>query len=137
MMVQGEQSPVLTGAHLKRAKAVLAAAVAWVDRLRVDALLSADEENLRTAVAKYKAVMAVKLPEDATAFFCPHCDAEKPAYGWHYNAGDTGPFFVAYLTCYCGQCKNVLSVAVTQFVPSKELAESLMQQFKSRLVPPA
>jgi hypothetical protein len=126
MMGQGE----------RRAKAVLAAAVAYIDFLSEKDKSLAEIEPLVQAVTKYKEVMAVQLPADPTAFFCPHCGAEKPAYGWNYNAGDTGPFAVAYLTCFCGACKEILSVAVTSFIPGEKLAQTLMQQFKGLLKTP-
>lgn len=125
----------------RRAKAVLAAAVAWFDagiQESLDRRIIVAEE-LKTAVEKYKEVMAVQLPADpATAgdFVCPHCGTVKPAYGWNYNAGDTGPFAVAYVTCFCGSCKGILSVSVTTFTPTKELAEALAAQFRSRLATP-
>lgn len=66
-------------------------------------------------------------------FTCPHCDAEDPSYGWHLNAGDTGPFALTYVTCFCGECRAILSVSITSFMPSKEIAEALMKQFQNRL----
>jgi len=125
----------------RRAKAVLAAAVAWRDLLaekniKPEIISASGLDELIGTIDKYKEVMAVQLPADPTAFFCPHCGAEKPAYGWNYNAGDTGPFAVAYLTCFCGACKEILSVAVTSFIPGEKLAQTLMQQFKGLLKTP-
>ena len=120
----------------RKAKALIAAAIEWHDTEAMDDSLE-KLSLLREAVLKYKAVQAVQLPEDPMAFHCPHCDADRPAYGWHLNAGDTGPFSVVYLTSFCGECKGILSVCVVTFTPAKELADQLMQQFKNRLVKPA
>lgn len=120
----------------RKAKAVLTAALEWREK---NSLEGYDEFTLKLedAVDKYKEVMAVELPPDPTAFFCPHCDAAKPPYGWHYNAGDTGPFAVAYLTCYCGECKKIISVVVTTFMPSEQLAAELMRSFKQKMAKPS
>lgn len=128
----------------KSEQAVLAAAVAWADGRR-DSMVTGDEQlerqrKLDDAVAKYKettqaiANLRGKEPDAAEMdFACPHCSAVRPSYGWNWNAGDTGAFFVAYLTCFCGECKNILSVAITTFTPAKEAAEAMMQQFKAML----
>ena len=129
----------------RRAKAVLAAAVAWREKWRevISTLPSINTAgvvaDLVEAVDRYKEVMAVQLPADPSTagdFVCPHCGTVKPAYGWNYNAGDTGPFALAYVTCFCGSCKGILSVSVTTFTPTKELAEALAAQFRSRLATP-
>src|SRR5258708_5790502 len=115
----------------RRGKAVLAAALAWHGSSPDESLEKLDALN--DAIAKYKEVMAVQLPVDPMAFTCPHCGADRPGYGWHLNAGDTGPFAVVYLTCFCGECKNILGVSVTTFRPGKEIAEKLMKDFAGLL----
>lgn len=124
----------------RRAKAVLAAATAWVEfleaqKIKPEEMTDGPARELALAVRKYgeaaKALAA--LSEDPTTFVCPHCGEVKPNYGWNYNAGDTGPFAVAYLTVFCGTCKAILSVCVTTFMPSDEIAKALMDQFKGRL----
>ena len=127
----------------RRGKAVLAAAVAWSESLKSVKIKTAEMMgpalDLVQAVEKYQeATKALaNIPEDPTAFVCPHCGEVKPGYGWNYNAGDTGPFAVAYLTVFCGVCKVILSVCVTTFMPSEQMAKALMDQFKNRLVKPS
>lgn len=128
----------------RRAKAVLAAAVAWTEFLRTvkiktEEMTDGPARDLVNAVEKYQeaAKALANLPEDPGAFVCSHCGEVKPGYGWNYNAGDTGPFAVAYLTVFCGACKNILSVCVTTFMPSEQMAKALMDQFKTRLVKPS
>lgn len=119
----------------RRAKAVLAAAVEYIKNRSEKEKSYATIQDLVTAVEKYEEATEAlaNLPEDPNAFFCPHCGAEKPPFGWNWNGGDTGPFAVAYLTCFCGKCKNIISVAVTQFIPQKQLAEQMMKQFQAVL----
>jgi hypothetical protein len=121
MMAQGE----------RRAKALLAAAMDlfenWGSPTAGDAFQQAAE--------KYKEVRDAKLPEDPMVFTCPHCGAERPSYGWHFNMGDTGPFALQWLTCFCGECKNILSVAVPAFLPKTEMLEALKAQFARKITP--
>src|ERR671937_194236 len=60
---------------------------------------------------------------DPNAFTCPVCSASRPSYGWHFNIGDTGPFALQWMTCFCGECKTILGVTVIQFMPKQELVE--------------
>jgi hypothetical protein len=110
----------------RRAKAVLAAAIALAES--VDAVPGSPIATLKEAVAKYKEVLAAKLPEDPMAWTCPHCDAVRPVYGWHYNLGDTGPFAIQWVTAFCNECKNAIGVSVVAFLPKPELAELIKSQ---------
>lgn len=123
----------------RRAKAVLAAAIEWLESAKGDANeASAANTKLAEAVEKYQVVMSAKLPPDPMAdpmaWHCPHCGAERPAFGWHYNLGDTGPFALQWVTCFCGECKTALSVTVVAFMPKAELAEQLKKQFSTKLL---
>jgi hypothetical protein len=122
----------------RKAKAVLTAAVAlkkfWSDqKITFGGMTDSEARQLFLAVDEYETVKSAEPPADPLAFHCPHCDAEKPAYGWHYNFGDTGPFAVAYVTCFCGECKKIINVAVTTFVPAKQLADELMKHFQKKI----
>lgn len=129
----------------RRGKAVLAAAVEFARLVKESnarqnmELIGGPALDLIHAVEKYEeATKALaNIPEDPTAFVCPHCGEVRPGYGWNYNAGDTGPFAVCYLTAFCGACKGILSICVTTFQPSEEMAKALMDQFKKRLVNPS
>jgi hypothetical protein len=109
----------------RRAKAVLAAAVALSKNENMKLVKFAEMATLLEAVEKYEAVMAAKLPEDPMAWTCPHCGAVRPVYGWHYNLGDTGPFAIQWVTAFCNECKNAIGVSVVAFLPKPELAELL------------
>ena len=123
----------------KSEQAVLAAAVKWFHS-------GGNRENgdpeLAAAVRKYEetqkaiANLAGKEPGGGAAVMewtCPHCEAPRPAFGWHYNLGDAGPFALQWVTCFCGECKNILTVNVVQFLPKAELAEQLKAQFAGKV----
>lgn len=125
-------------ANLKRKKiqAVLDAAVAWADSTLNT--YDAASDALQAAIEEYKSYTPPALdpnapPVDLNAFRCPHCDAERPPYGWHFNIGDTGPFALQWITAFCGECKGVLGVSVIAFLPKQELADQLKKQFAARV----
>jgi len=113
----------------EKIQAVIDAAKAWRD-LQPDS-----GERLRNALAKYEEVtLSPDAPADSIGkFHCPYCDAEQPPYGWHFNIGDTGPFALQWITCFCGECKSALTVSVVQFMPKQELLDQLKKQFAGRL----
>lgn len=120
----------------RRAKAVLAAAIALVEKIGDSGTDTLEFHNLREAVAKHKeATKALEKLEgkDPSAWTCPHCDAERPAFGWHFNIGDTGPFALQWVTVFCAECKTALTVNIVAFVPKPELAEQLKRQFAGKL----
>jgi hypothetical protein len=123
----------------RKAKAVLAAAQVWAhaddvharDRETMGAQ-PLEEKALRFAIAEYEAVKSAEPPKDPLSFRCPHCDAERPSYGWDVNAGQTPKFSIAWLTCFCGECKAILGTAVTTFAPTKEFAQEMLDMFQGR-----
>lgn len=122
----------------KSEQAVLAAAVNWFNS-------GGNRENgdpeLAAAVRKYEETQAAianlaggKEPgAGLNEWTCPHCEAPRPSFGWHYNLGDAGPFALQWVTCFCGECKNILTVNVVQFLPKPELAEQLKAQFAGKI----
>jgi hypothetical protein len=115
----------------RKAKAVLRAAVEWTLAVPGEMILRAQE--LRKAVEEYRETKSEEPPADPMAWRCPHCDAERPPFGWHYNLGDTGPFALQWVTCFCGECKKMLGVTVVAFMPKPELAEQLKAQFAGKI----
>jgi len=129
----------------KSEQAVLAAAVEW-HRMMVkddatDQEVDSSCDALKVAVDKYEETQAAianlhggaEPTGEIGAWTCPHCGAERPAYGWHYNLGDAGPFALQWVTCFCGECKNVISTTVVAFMPKPELAEQLKRQFAGKI----
>lgn len=120
----------------RKAKAVLAAAIAWCKAVGNTSEGEAADNKLAEAVEAYEAVKAAKSaepPADPGGFHCPNCGADRPPYGWHFNIGDTGPFALQWITCFCGDCKEILGVSVVQFLPKQELVEMLKQQFAGKV----
>jgi len=128
----------------RKAKAVLAAAIAWrtafASEERKPGVLAAGihaaDKKLAEAIEEYEAVKAAKSaepPADPGGFHCPNCGTDRPPYGWHFNIGDTGPFALQWITCFCGDCKEILGVSVVQFMPKQELVEMLKQQFAGKV----
>lgn len=130
----------------KSEQAVLAAAVAWVEflktvKIKPDEMTDTPARELVHAVEKYeetqKAIANLAGGKEPGAaemeWTCPHCEAVRPAFGWHYNLGDAGPFALQWVTCFCGECKNILTVNVVQFLPKPELAEQLKAQFAGKI----
>jgi hypothetical protein len=121
----------------KSEQAVLAAAVEWLEH----GFAGETNVKLAEAIKKYKETQqaianlhgGAESATDIGAWTCPHCGAERPAYGWHYNLGDAGPFALQWVTCFCGECKNVISTTVVAFMPKPELAEQLKKQFAGKL----
>src|SRR6266436_4210522 len=118
--VKREKLQAVFDAHDRWKKA---SAEGGVVMLPADLVIAID--GLKAFVANQPAALNPDQPADLNAFRCPHCDAERPPYGWHFNIGDTGPFALQWITCFCGECKGVLGVSVVQFMPKQELVDQL------------
>lgn len=126
-------------ANVKRKKidAVLTAACLIFDKNTSIEQQAAYLQELKKAVEDYNSLPAAPAPDappvDLNAFHCPHCEAERPPYGWHFNIGDTGPFALQWITCFCGECKTIIAVSVVQFMPKQELVDQLKRQFGTKV----
>lgn len=67
---------------------------------------------------------------DPERFFCPHCKAERPTYGFHYSAPqDMGLLgMMQWFTVYCEPCRGILSVNIMAWQPTQELKKMLLAQ---------
>lgn len=119
----------------RKARQLIAAAIRWVECNAFERTNPNVIKPLEDAAAEYKAVKHTEelVTQDPGVFLCPHCGAPRPAYGWHFNLGDTGPFALQWITCFCGECRKMISVSVVQFMPKAEMLEQLKAQFAGKL----
>ena len=88
----------------------------------------ADKPPLREAYEQWASTHEHK-PGDENLWRCPHCDAERPGFGWQLNSGSYADYDLHVLTCFCGECRTLLSVNVVGFLPESMRNELLKRSF--------
>lgn len=67
--------------------------------------------------------------KDENLWTCPDCDAERPGYKWQLSSGSYADYDLQVLTCFCAECRTLLSVNVVGFLPASMRGELLKRQF--------
>jgi hypothetical protein len=65
------------------------------------------------------AVIAPKRGDaDPNRFHCPHCSAERPRFGFNFQAADLGLVGrTEYVVVYCYECRKILIPMILSYVP--------------------